>query len=85
MSYEPYGSPGQSQHMGSAAGGPLLKTQKRTVTYTAPGDNSEEPGTLVSAQAHSSRSRTVETTTVRILCSLARTTCMNCRVQKEVR
>lgn len=44
---------------------PLVKTQTRTVTYLADGSVVEEdPGMLVSAQAHSSRTCTTETTTV---------------------
>jgi len=44
---------------------PLVKTQTRTVTYMADGSVVEEdPGMLVSAQAHSSRTCTTETTTV---------------------
>ncbi|KAK2161077.1 hypothetical protein NP493_1606g00025 [Ridgeia piscesae] len=43
---------------------PLVKTQTRTVTYMADGSVVEEdPGMLVSAQAHSSRTCTTETTT----------------------
>ncbi len=45
---------------------PLVKTEKRTVTYESGGnkDDNLDPGILVSAQSHSSRSQTIETTTV---------------------
>ena len=44
---------------------PLVKTQTRTVTYMADGSVVEQdPGMLVGAQAHSSRTCTTETTTV---------------------
>ena len=44
---------------------PIVKTETRTVTYSNDGgDEVEDPGYLVSAHAHSSRSQTIETTTV---------------------
>ena len=44
---------------------PLVKTETRKVTYNTNEDEVEDPGELVSAQSHSSRTQTVETTTVR--------------------
>ncbi len=45
---------------------PLVKTEKRTVTYESGGSKHDDldPGILVSAQSHSSRTQTIETTTV---------------------
>jgi hypothetical protein len=44
---------------------PVVKTQLRTVTYEDPqGDDPFSTEMLVSAQSHSSRSSTIETTTV---------------------
>ena len=45
---------------------PLVKTETRTVTYENEGHGADDldPGYLVSAQSHSSKTHTVETTTV---------------------
>ena len=45
---------------------PLVKTEKRTVTYESEANKHDDldPGILVSAQSHSSRTQTIETTTV---------------------
>ena len=45
---------------------PIVKTESRTVTYETDGTADDDlPGMLVSAQAHSTRTQTIETTTVR--------------------
>ena len=46
---------------------PIVKTETRTVTYTNEEASQEDPGVLVSAQSHTSRAQTIETTTVRWL------------------
>ena len=53
---------------------PVVKTESRTVTYQSEdGAGDSEPGVLVSAQSHATRTQTIETTTVRLttfaLCS----------------
>lgn len=47
---------------------PIVKTQTRTVTYEKDGFPIEiEDGILISSQSHSTRTQTIETTTVSVL------------------
>ena len=64
VKYDPY----VDSHTKSTTDVPLVKTEMRTVTYAGAGHKDpvagEHPEMLVSAQSHSSRTQTVETTTV---------------------
>ena len=68
MTYDPY----HDSKTHSTTDVPLVKTEKRTVTYESePGAGGRDDlGTLVSSQAHSSRTQTIETTTVSHCCPL---------------